>query len=118
MGYIARTGKAVGDSEASVVYSLLHLWVHCLHWKLVRACKGQGLHSKEGAVLQRSFSFRHVSYNLLLYLTLLGCIAFIFSMYRHVYYLYVHHCTDIMYAFGTFYALACVYHGVMVVLHM
>ena len=82
MGYIARKGKAVGDSEASVCTS----FVGSLSPLEAGQGKGQGLHSKEGAVLASHSDMCLIIS--LLYSTLLGCIAFIFSMYRHVYYLY------------------------------
>ena len=102
MGYIARKGKAVGDSEASVVkLHELPLWVHCLrlHWKLVRARVRVYIQRKE----QFWLLIQTCLIILLLYLTLLGCIAFIFSMYRHVYYLYTTALISCIYAFRTFY---------------
>ena len=58
MGYIARKGKAVGDREASVCTS----FVGSLSPAPLEAGqgKGQGLHSKEGAVLA---SHSDLSYN-------------------------------------------------------
>ena len=60
MGYIARKGKAVGDSEASVVYMNFLCGFTVSAPLEAGQGKGQGLHSKEGAVLA---SHSDLSYN-------------------------------------------------------